>query len=110
MLKVMVRKELRETLGLAGIGLLAYLYFVTGEMGSPLVPWFGRQQSGIPFVSGGFLTNFCLVSVPLAIALGLRQSAAESLRSTWLFLLHRPARRGKVIGLKLAVGALVYLV
>jgi hypothetical protein len=104
-----VRKELRETLGLAGLGLLAYLCFVAGETGLPLVPWMGAGQWGIPFVNGSFLRSFSMVAVLLAIALGLRQSAVESLRGTWLFLLHRPMDRGKLIGLKLAVGATLYL-
>jgi hypothetical protein len=109
MLTVIVRKELRETLGLAGLGLLAYLYFVTGEMGIGLFPWSRDSQRAVPFVADGFLRSFCMVAVPLAIALGLRQSAAESWRGTWLFLLHRPAERRKLIGVKLAVGSLAYL-
>jgi hypothetical protein len=110
MLTAMVRKELRETLGLAAIGLLAYLYFVTGQMGIPLLPWSGGRGYGIPFVYEAFVSMFWIVSVALAIGLGLRQSAAESLRGTWLFLLHRPAHRSRLIGVKLAVGALVYLI
>lgn len=110
MLIALVRKELRETLGLAALALLAYLYFVTGEMGNSLVPIFRAPQTAVPFVGGGFLRSFCSVSVPLAIVLGLRQSAVESLRGTWLFLLHRPVGRGKLIGVKLAVGTAVYLI
>ena len=92
MLTAMVRKELRETLWVAAIGLLAHLYFVTGQMGMPLLPFrSGLPTTAIPFVGEAFVSMFWVVSVALAIGLGLRQSAAESLRGTWLFLLHRPA-------------------
>jgi hypothetical protein len=110
MLKALVYKELRETLWLAGIGLLAYLYIVMSRMG---IGWlFGADTTNrvIPFVSADFLESFCLVSVPLAIALALRQSVGEALRGTWLFLLHRPARRGTIIALKMTVGVVLYLI
>jgi hypothetical protein len=111
MLRAMLHKELRETLGLAGLGLLAYLFVVTGQMGMPLLPWLvGGRDAAIPFVGSGFLFSFCVVSVLLAVALGFRQSVAESVRGTWLLLLHRPAGRGELIGVKLAVGAVVYLI
>jgi hypothetical protein len=111
MLQAMLYKELRETLGLAGLGLLAYLCIVTGQMGMPLLPWLvGSRDAAIPFVGSEFLFRFCVVSVLLAVALGLRQSVAESVRGTWLLLLHRPAEHGRLIGVKLLVGAVVYLV
>ena len=108
MWKAMLVKELRETLWIAGLALLVYLSFVTGPMGLRINPWSGGPGA-VPFVGGGFLTNFVLVSVLLVIALGLRQSTAESIRGTWLFLLHRPAEPWKLIGLKLATGTVLYL-
>jgi hypothetical protein len=109
MLKALVYKELRESLWIAAIALAAYLYFVIGEMRLPLLPWMGGTGSAIPFIGDGFLNSFVMVSAALAIGLGLRQSVAESVRGTWLFLLHRPALRWKLVGLKLATGAAVYL-
>jgi len=109
MFKAVVVKELRDTLGIVCIALAVYLYFITGQTGPRTIPSSGGMNGGIPFV-GGFLSWQMLLSVPLAITLGLRQSVAESTRNTWLFLLHRPAERGKLIGLKLATGVVLYLV
>ncbi len=55
------------------------------------------------------MSPFCFVSIALAVALGLRQTAVESGRGTWLFLLHRPASLRQVLAAKLAVGAGLYL-
>ena len=56
------------------------------------------------------MPTFCLVSIALAVALGLRQTAFESGRGTWLFLLHRPASMRRVLAAKLVVGTGLYLV
>lgn len=106
----MLIKELRETLWIAALALLAYLAFVTGAMGLPLLPWPVALRGEVPFAGGAFLYSFCLVSVPLVIALGFRQATAESVRGTWLFLLHRPAERWQLIAVKLATGVAVYLI
>jgi hypothetical protein len=50
------------------------------------------------------------VAVCLALALGFRQTVGESAAGTYLFLLHRPASRLRLIGTKLAVGLGLYLV
>jgi len=104
-------KELRETLAVALIALLAYLAFVAGHAGYPVLPIFsGSSAEGkLPFLDGAFLPTFCFVSVCFAIALGLRQTAFESGRGTWLLLLHRPVGLRKLIGVKLAAGLVVYL-
>ncbi len=60
MLTVMVRKELRETLGLAGLALLAYLYIVTAEIGIALLPWIYAGRETIPFVAESFLRRLLL--------------------------------------------------
>jgi hypothetical protein len=110
MWRAVLYKELRETAWIAGLALLAYLNLVAGHMGLRLFPWSGGQSGEIPFVEAAFLSSFVFISVPLVIALGLRQSTAESIRGTWLFLLHRPAEPWKLVGLKLTTGTVLYLV
>jgi hypothetical protein len=110
MLKALVLKELRETGWIAAVALVAHLSFVAMFAGYPVVPfWSGRNIEVVPFVDGSFLTTFCFVSVALAVALGLRQTAVESGRGTWLFLLHRPAGMRRVFLAKFAVGGGLYL-
>ena len=110
MLKALVLKELRETAWVAALGLVAHLAFVASCAGYAVVPlWPARVSEEIPFLGSTFMSPFCFVSVALAAALGLRQTALES-RGTWLFLLHRPASLRQVIAAKLAVGAGLYLI
>jgi hypothetical protein len=110
MWKAIVSKELRENWWIAGLGLAAYLYAVAELTDVHLLPVVrtGRSWS-MPFGNDMFLEPFAMISVGLTIALGLRQSISESVRGTWLFLLHRPLSRRGVVWLKLAVGAGLFL-
>jgi hypothetical protein len=106
MWKAIVSKELRETFWIAGLGLAAYLYAVASNAGLQLLPPARTYRVwSLPFVSDSFLENFTVISLALTITLGLRQTLSESVRGTWLFLLHRPVERRTLIGIKLAVGA-----
>lgn len=112
MFQAVVVKELRETIGIALGALVAYAYLVANGMGVNLLPYlnfFYVDERAIPFVGGLFPGAFVLVSGAFAMALGLRQSAWESARGTFLFLLHRPVSWGWLLGAKLLVGAAVYL-
>jgi hypothetical protein len=113
MFKAMLYKELREAAGIAAIALALFFYFTVKAMRHDLLPWFASRinyEAEIPFVGSSFLTSFGLISAALAIALGFRQSVGESIHGTWLFLLHRPVARRKLIGVKLLAGVGVYLV
>jgi len=104
-------KELRETGWIALVGLAAQLAFVANCAGYAVVPFWTRMGViGIPFLDGGFMTSFCFISAALAAALGMRQTAVESSRGTWLFLRHRPASLWQVLAAKLAVGTGLYLI
>jgi len=104
-------KELRETAWIALVGLGVHLAFVANCAGYNILPFFRMHiQSEIPFLEGYFLPFFCIISIALAVALGLRQTTFESVRGTWLFLLHRPASMRRVLAAKLVVGGGLYLV
>jgi hypothetical protein len=111
MFRALVLKELRETGWIALVGLGVHLTVVASRTGHDVFPIWGRADARqIPFLDNdGFVQFFCIVSVALAIALGLRQTLGESIGGTWLFLLHRPAGRRRVLAAKLAVGAGLYL-
>ncbi|MGA2256111.1 MAG: hypothetical protein ABSG53_15800 [Thermoguttaceae bacterium] len=110
MLKALVLKELRETAWIALIGLVAHLAFVANYAGYDVLPFWSTGRVAIPFLDDRFVSSFCLVSIALAVALGLRQTAFESGRGTWLFLLHRPVSMRHVLAVKLAVGTGLYLI
>jgi len=107
----MVVKEWRETRGIALLGLAAYAYLLATIV-YPRLP-FGigiRQNLVVPFVRDTFVGWFIFISVIMTVALGLRQTLGESIRGTYPFLLHRPASRRWLIGVKLLVGMGLYLV
>lgn len=107
----LVLKELRETIWIAAAALVVYMCFVSSAMGTNLAPWYPTGPGQwVPFVGDEFLSSFAVVAACLAIGLGLRQSAWESVQGTYLLLLHRPAGRQRLIGTKLLVGGGLYLV
>jgi hypothetical protein len=112
MLKALMLKELRETAWIALVALVLQLAFVANCAGYAIFPiWNYRAgHDGIPFLDGNFMVPFCVVSIALAVALGLRQTSMEGRRGAWLFLLHRPASMRRVLAAKLTVGAGLYLI
>jgi hypothetical protein len=105
MFRAMVMKELRETRGIALLGLAAYGLVLWVQI-SQVLKWYPQT---IPFVSDGFLVCYVWVSGGLAIALGMRQTLGESVGGIYPFLFHRPATQRWLIGVKLLVGLVMYL-
>lgn len=106
MLTKLAMKELRETAWIAAAALAVYLYFTMSAIGLMTANW---GSPWIPFVESEFLGPFAMVAACLAMALGFRQTVGESSKGTFLFLLHRPASRNWLIGVKLLVGGGLYL-
>jgi hypothetical protein len=104
----MLYKELRETAGITLLAVLAHAYVVAGYVGWQMPVQYGYRTL-VPFVTDDFLQNLGVLTVGLCLALGLRQTVTESVRGTWLFLLHRPLGRRQIIGVKLATGLGIYL-
>jgi hypothetical protein len=111
MLKALVFKELRETAGIVALAFLAYFTVVASEMGYYILPfvWRGGRET-IPFLYEDYISWFICISVVFSTALGLWQTVVESYSGTWPFLLHLSMESRKVIAVKMAVGASVYLV
>jgi hypothetical protein len=106
MFRAIVLKELRETRGIAMLALAAFAVVIWLQLTS-LLKWNPRT---LPFVGDGFLNGYVFVSGALAVALGLRQTLGESIVGTYLLLFHRPATRQWLIGVKLLVGLVAYLI
>lgn len=119
MLKALMLKELRDVRGIAVLALLIYTFLLTYAIMPALwwdyMPVAQMWENGrpsptlLPFIEDSFTPGFVVASVVLAIALGLWQSAGETKRGTFAFLLHRPVTRRQIIGLKLSAGLMTYL-
>ncbi len=110
MFKALVLKELRETAGIASVAMLAYCAIVASQIGYYVPPFFQHQgNEKIPFLQTEYIVWFICISAVFSTALGLWQTVAESNRGTWPFLLHRPMELKSLIGIKMAVGAGMYL-
>jgi ABC-type transport system involved in multi-copper enzyme maturation permease subunit len=106
-MKALAWKELREILGINVIALACYVALVANAMGARVFDWVPGMPAGtqeVPFTGNGFSFFCTFISVVFAAALGFRQSAWESARGTFLFLLHRPLRRETIFLVKLATG------
>jgi hypothetical protein len=111
MIRAIAIKELRETAGIAAVALVLYAGIVASAMGIDSFSWllgnYGNQidnSYAVPFAGGTVVMQLSVISVALAIAVGLRQSAWEAMRGTYLFLLHRPVSRGRIFTGKLLIG------
>ncbi|HTU94047.1 MAG TPA: hypothetical protein VMF69_28460 [Gemmataceae bacterium] len=111
-MRALAWKELREVVGITAIALGFYLALAINMMGTRVFDWVPGMPAGtqgVPFVGGDFTSFFTCISIAFAAALGFRQTAWESTRGTFLFLLHRPVRRETIFLVKLAMGAGVLL-
>jgi ABC-type transport system involved in multi-copper enzyme maturation permease subunit len=112
MWKAIVLKELRGVMPIACLAAIAYLACVANMIGYPV--FFGIMEINtndiIPFFNDSFVNDIMCLGMVFAVALGFWQTVSENHRGTWLFLLHRPMSARKIIGAKLVVGAVVYLV
>jgi hypothetical protein len=105
MYRALAIKELRDSAGLAVLGVLAMTWLLATEMQLPFLPWSSRgMRYHIPFVAGEFTFYFTVISAAIAIGLGLKQSAWELWQGTFHFLLHRPVPRQMLFVVKLLLG------
>jgi ABC-type transport system involved in multi-copper enzyme maturation permease subunit len=113
MIKALMIKELRETLGVAVIGLALFTAFIGSMTGMPFfkaLPGMPQPTGELPLLGYSFRQFFAFLTAGLAVALGFWQTVSESNRGTFPFLLHRPLARQTIIGAKLATGLAVLLV
>jgi hypothetical protein len=99
-------KELRESAGVAGLGLAALALVALSSMGlSPVSGvWSAPRYGAIPFLYDSFHEQFGLAGGLLAIMLGFKQSVGDFLGDAQLFLFHRPVSRARIYGIKLIIG------
>lgn len=110
MVTALVRKELRESVAVVAVAMLLGIFFFGNLVGLPMAPWsYAGQVQTVPFVSDGLQMAIAMVGGALAIVLGLKQSAWESVTDAYYFLLHRPIDRRTIFWLKIATGVALTL-
>ncbi|MGD9126699.1 MAG: hypothetical protein PVH19_04900, partial [Planctomycetia bacterium] len=106
----MALKELREIWFIA-IGAVVLSGLLLFAIMVPKVSYFFFALGAhVPFVEDPFIGIFCGLAAAMAFLLGLWQTFGESLRGTYPFLLHRPAGRTWLMGVKLLVGLVTLMV
>lgn len=105
-----IQKEIRE-IGWMGVIAMVMLGFTLSPlMGIDILNARIMSPQYIPFADSSFPQMLALVGGVLAAALGYWQTLGESLRKTWLYLLHRPISLKEIIAVKLATGLCLLLV
>ncbi|MBN1910815.1 MAG: hypothetical protein JW818_13805 [Pirellulales bacterium] len=102
MLAALLWKELREMAIFTATALLVYAYFLT----SLLIPGYMTNA----FMDTSAVIGYLFLSGAIAAGFAMRQTVNESKQGTFQFLLNRPVSRHWLIGMKLLVGAGLYLV
>ncbi len=105
MFRAMALKELREIRGITIAAMILY-----GVITVAATDIFSPSSDTIPFIRDRFVGAFYFFPAIVAIVFGLWQTFGESLRGTYPFLLHRPASRRWLMGMKLFVGTVVCLI
>ncbi|MGE0535240.1 MAG: hypothetical protein AB7O68_09725 [Pirellulales bacterium] len=102
MLKTMLWKEARDLRGWFVLAVVLQLYLAGVATGLEFGPL--RSARGIPFMNDFVTYYFFVIAFSFAVVAGMWQTLMESLRGTYAFLLHRPAPRSQLFGVKLLVG------
>lgn len=90
-------------------------YWLHNEWAERTTPFIGGfalpyLPARVTTVADSLVCNFSFVGGLLAIAIGLIQSAGESLSGTWQYLLFRPVSRARILTVKLLTGGGLLLV
>jgi hypothetical protein len=109
--KALIIKELRESAGLIAVAVFAAVFIFCDLIGVRLLPLQNGLPAQYPFVNDSTLIAYLTtLAGGLAVLLGFKQTAWELWQGSYCFLLHRPASRNTIFGVKLAVGLTVLMV
>jgi hypothetical protein len=110
MTRALTYKEIRETLGVVAIGLVALLIIPASRSAyNPIRGLVADYYYHIPFASDSFNSRLAMVGFAFAVALGFWQAIGDFRGDAQLFVLHRPVSRRRIYAVKLAVGLTAFL-
>ncbi len=110
MLKALAIKELRESVAIVAVAVLAMLWLLGSLLHWEFMPLsLNHSPHSVPFVETGFTPMLTFIGGALAIGLGLKQTAWENSGDKYYYLLHRPITRQAVFLTKIALGLAVLL-
>ena len=105
MLWTIIKKEVRENLPWASLGLAAVSLAYMGTIRNVRSP----STDDIPLLQDSLLSTTVTIYVLFGAALGLLQTVPEAMRGTYAALVHLPISRGKILLGKALAGAGLYL-
>jgi hypothetical protein len=106
-MKALVRKEFRENVKLAVLGLVIYTLMLFQQYRSDVV---SPRATGQPLVSGAFLMSTAWFCGIFGAVLGWLQIHNERRPDLWAFLIHRPVTRTTIFLGKVIAGLGLYAV
>ena len=115
-MKIIFRKDLRENLKVAVIGLLIFSLMLIQSFQSSISMlsriidgnWSGQDDALQPLLSNSLLTEAAFFCAIFGAALGWLQTRNEAHRDLWAFLVHRPVTRTEIFRGKAAAGLCLY--
>src|SRR6266850_5869501 len=118
-MKTIIRKELRENLKLAALGIVIFTLLILQsyhdsssalqDMSSQPYGYAQIAEKVQPLLASGFLTQTCFFCAIFGALLGWMQIFNERHRDLQAFLLHRPATRTEIFSAKAIAGSVLYL-
>lgn len=114
MYRSLIWKELRETWLLGAVAFLFLLTVVANDVGLTFYQFKFSLRPALDaraalFENASIIPWTAFVAAFLGAVVALYQTLGESVRGTWVFLMHRPMERWRIILCKLAAGAIVVL-
>ena len=104
-MKALLRKEFRENMKLAALGLVIYTLLIMQQCRDPMLT---QHHTAQPLVGSDFLTFTSWFCGILAAVLGWMQIHNERRPDLWAFLIHRPIRRTSIFLAKTIAGLSLY--
>ena len=113
--RTLIVKELKEIWWMGAVAFLLLGLLLWDAVGLRIaddsfgIVWRPGQRGRVPFLRTDFGQIAAVSACALALVVAAWQTLGESFRGTWVFLLHRPLERRKIVLIKIAAGLTITL-